>query len=104
MDLARKKGIEIDVPGLERELGVQVIPVNPRKNKGIPQLKKAIAQLSANLSISNIRNFVPGANWGKGIVQTIKEKIPEISDYKALHLAFNHNELKIKEETRKIIH
>jgi ferrous iron transport protein B len=40
MDLARKKGVEIDVAGLEREFGVAVIPVNPRKNKGIPQLKK----------------------------------------------------------------
>ena len=40
MDLAAKKGIEIDVPGLERELGVPVVPVNPRKNKGMLQLKK----------------------------------------------------------------
>src|SRR5688572_14979765 len=35
MDLARRKGIEIDVPGLERELGVPIVPINPRKNKGI---------------------------------------------------------------------
>src|ERR1700727_533371 len=40
MDLAGKKGIEIDVEGLERELGIPVVVVNPRKNKGIPQLKK----------------------------------------------------------------
>src|SRR5580693_4567397 len=44
MDLAAKKGIEIDVPGLERELGVPVVPVNPRKNKGIIQLKRILAQ------------------------------------------------------------
>lgn len=103
MDLARKKGIEIDVPGLERELGVQVIPVNPRKNKGIPQLKKVLTQLSGNLSPSHVRNFVPGANWGKGTVQAIKEKLPELSDYKALHLVFNHEELKINSATKKIV-
>ncbi len=40
MDLATKKGIEIDVNGLERELGVSVVPVNPRKNKGMIQLKE----------------------------------------------------------------
>ena len=57
MDIARKKGIEIDVPGLERELGVPVIPVNPRKNKGVPQLKKTLAQLAGNLSPSTNRNF-----------------------------------------------
>jgi ferrous iron transport protein B len=44
MDLAAKKGIEIDVPGLERELGVPVVPVNLRKNKGMPQLKRILAQ------------------------------------------------------------
>jgi ferrous iron transport protein B len=44
MDLAAKKGIEIDVPGLERELGVPVVPVNPRKNTGMVQLKRILAQ------------------------------------------------------------
>ena len=42
MDLAKQKGTQIDISGLERELGVSIVPVNPRKNKGIPQLKKAI--------------------------------------------------------------
>ncbi|HRG94069.1 MAG TPA: FeoB small GTPase domain-containing protein, partial [Chitinophagaceae bacterium] len=42
MDMARKKGIKIDLPTLERELGVPVVAVDPRKNKGIAQLKKAI--------------------------------------------------------------
>src|ERR1044072_7011804 len=35
MDIARQKDIQIDVAELERELGVPVIPINPRKNKGI---------------------------------------------------------------------
>jgi ferrous iron transport protein B len=95
MDLARKKGIEVDVPGLERELGVPVIPVNPRKNKGIVQLKKVLSQLTENLTQSSIRNFVPGAHWGRGTVQAIKEKIPHLSDYKALHLAMNHDGIKM---------
>jgi len=103
MDLARKKGIEIDVAGLERELGVPVIPVNPRKNKGISQLKKVLTQLADNLSQSTIRNFVPDALWGKGTVQAIKKKLPDLSDYKALHFAFNHGELDMPDETKKIV-
>ncbi len=103
MDLARKKGIEIDVQGLERELGVQVIPVNPRKNKGIPQLKKILAQFAENTGHINIRNFVPDAFWGKGVVQAIKKKLPELSDYKALHFAFNHKELALSSSIKKII-
>ena len=46
MDLARKKGVEIDVPGLERELGVPIVPINPRKNKGISPLKKTLSQIA----------------------------------------------------------
>ena len=34
MDIANKNNIKVDVAGLERELGVFVVPVNPRKNKG----------------------------------------------------------------------
>ncbi len=58
MDLAAKKGIEIDVPGLERELGVPVVPVNPRKNKGMAQLKKIIAQRAQQLSHAPVRDFI----------------------------------------------
>lgn len=102
MDLARKKGVEIDVAGLERELGVPVVPINPRKNKGIPQLKKTLSQLTGTLA-NTIRNFVPGAMWGKGTVQAIKEKLPELSDYKALHLAFNYKELSINPSVKRIV-
>src|SRR3954470_13080083 len=35
MDIARKKGVEIDEAGLERELGVPIVSINPRKNKGL---------------------------------------------------------------------
>jgi ferrous iron transport protein B len=103
MDLARKKGVEIDVAGLERELGVPVIPINPRKNKGIPQLKKTLSQITTSLAPTNIRNFVPDALWGRGTVQAIKEQLPQLSDYKALHLAFNYKELGINSSVRKIV-
>jgi ferrous iron transport protein B len=103
MDIARKKGIEIDVPGLERELGVAVIPVNPRKNKGIPQLKKTLAQISSSLAPSTVRNFVADAHWGRGTVQAIKEKLPQLSDYKALHFAFNYKELPLLPSVKNIV-
>lgn len=103
MDLARKKGVEIDVAGLERELGVPVIVVNPRKNKGVAQLKKTLSQLSSTVVSNTGRNFVPGALWGKGTVQAIKEKLPQLSDYKALHLAFNYKELPVDASVKKIV-
>ena len=103
MDLARKKGVEIDVAGLEREFGVPVIPVNPRKNKGVPQLKKTLSQITTTLAPTTIRNFVPDALWGRGTVQAIKERLPQLSDYKALHLAFNYKELGINSSVKKIV-
>ncbi len=38
MDLAEKKGVEVDVAGLERRLGVSVIPVIARHGRGIKDL------------------------------------------------------------------
>jgi len=103
MDLAKKKGIVIDVNGLERELGVPVIPINPRKNKGIPELKKTLQQTAAELYKAPARDFVEGAYWGGGTVEAITEKLPDISDYKALHLAINYKDLEIKDETRQLV-
>ncbi len=57
MDLARKKGIEIDVAGLSTEFGVPVISVNPRKNKGIGELKKLLAQTAKHNHQPNNRDF-----------------------------------------------
>jgi len=57
-DIARKKGIQIDISEMERELGVPVVAVNPRKNKGIDALKKAIELVSGNLYKPAVRNFI----------------------------------------------
>jgi ferrous iron transport protein B len=90
MDLAAKKGIEIDVPGLERELGVPVVPVNPRKNKGIIQLKRILAQRAQHLHQAPIRDFIPNRALADDAVSQMKQVVPEISDYKALHYLINH--------------
>lgn len=42
MDEAAKKGIEIDVAALERELGIPVIPCAARQGKGLHKLEAAI--------------------------------------------------------------
>jgi ferrous iron transport protein B len=90
MDLAAKKGIEIDVPGLERELGVPVVPVNPRKNKGIPQLKRILAQRAHHLHQAPVRDFIPNRALAEESVSQLRQIIPHISDYTALHYLINH--------------
>src|SRR3954471_8564140 len=43
MDIAHQKGITIDTAELSKMMGVPVIAVNPRRNRGIALLKKAIS-------------------------------------------------------------
>ena len=47
MDEAAKKGIEIDVAALERELGIPVIPSAARQGKGLHELEAAIRRAAA---------------------------------------------------------
>jgi ferrous iron transport protein B len=90
MDLAAKKGIEVDVHGLERELGIPVVQVNPRKNKGISQLKKVITQTAQQLYQSPIRDFIHNRSLANRAVEDVKGFFPQISDYTAIHYLINH--------------
>jgi ferrous iron transport protein B len=90
MDMAKRKGIKIDIPALERELGVPVVAVNPRKNKGIPQLKKAIEQTAQHLYQAPVRDFIDNKALAEAPVTAVKEKFPHLSDYTAIHYLINH--------------
>ncbi|HTL09320.1 MAG TPA: ferrous iron transport protein B [Chitinophagaceae bacterium] len=90
MDLAKRKGIVIDVDGLERELGVAVVTVNPRKNKGIPQLKKVMLQTAQQLYHVPIRDFINNKELAPAAIDAIKESFPAVSDYTAIHYLINH--------------
>jgi ferrous iron transport protein B len=90
MDLAKRKGIKIDIEELERELGVPVVSVNPRKQKGIPQLKKAIEQTAQNLYKTPARDFIDNKSLAFAPVEEVKQLMPQLSDYGAIHHLINH--------------
>jgi ferrous iron transport protein B len=92
MDLAGQKGIEIDTDGLERELGIPVVAVNPRKNKGIGQLKKVMQQMGRQLYQAPVRDFIDRNTQATAAVREVKKLFPEkeISDYTAIHYMINH--------------
>ncbi len=90
LDIARKKDIQINIPELERELGVPVIAINPRKNKGIAQLKKAIEYRSQTLSVVQSRDFLSLENIAGSAISQVQDLVPDISDYKAVHYLINH--------------
>ena len=103
MDLAKRKGIKIDIAALERELGVPVIAVNPRKNKGIPQLKKAIEQTAQHLYQSPARDFIDNNALAASSIEEVKKHFPQLSDYTAIHYLINHKAFDLNETMQKTI-
>ena len=95
VDLAKKKGIQINIPELERELGVPAISVNPRKNKGIGQLKKAIEQTASNLYKIPARDFIENKALATAPIEDLQTVLPEASDYSAIHYLINHEEFEL---------
>lgn len=95
-DIAKQKGILVDIAEMERELGVAIIPVNPRKNKGLPQLKKAIAGTLHLYAPS--RDFITTSSLAVDAVLGVKELLPELSDYRAVHYLINHESFALSNE------
>jgi len=96
MDIAGKKGIEIDVEGLERELGIPVVIVNPRKNKGIPQLKKIVEWRTRQMHQAQPRDFIPNHALAAGAIKDVQALFPHVSDYTAIHYLINHEHFNFK--------
>ena len=97
LDIAKKKDIEVNIPELERELGVQVIPVNPRKNKGITQLKKAVEQTANQHYKAPVRDFINNEALAMPAIGNVKLLFPEVSDYKAIHYLINHESFHLED-------
>jgi ferrous iron transport protein B len=103
LDLSQKKGISIDVEGLERELGVPIIPVNPRKNKGIPQLKKALFQTAQQLYKAPARDFIPNRELAADAIENIQLHFPSLSDYQSIHYLINHENFALDNDKQDLV-
>ncbi|GAC1527621.1 MAG: ferrous iron transport protein B [Sediminibacterium sp.] len=92
-DIAAKKNIRIDTSGLEADLGIPVVSVNPRKNKGIPELKKVllqVARMSQSVHATHARDFIDNKKLAPAAVEGIQRIVPQLSDYASLHYLINH--------------
>ncbi len=89
-DIAVRKGIKIDIAGLESDLGVQIISVNPRKNKGLSQLKKAITEVATQQYKAPQRDFIDNKKMASGAVNAVQKLFPSLSNYSAIHYLINH--------------
>lgn len=86
MDIAKTKGININIPELQRQFGVPIIATNPRKNKGIEELKKNIEEIKKQKTIHPKANFIDIAELCGPWIKDIKTIAEAESDYAALHL------------------
>ncbi|MER3472235.1 MAG: ferrous iron transport protein B [Chitinophagaceae bacterium] len=96
-DLAKKKGIVIDLPELERSLGVPVVAVNPRKQKGILPLKKAIELTANNLYKVPVHDFIDNKALATAPIEDMQEAVPGISNYASIHYLINHEEFPLND-------
>lgn len=94
-DIAAKKDIKIDIGGLEADLGIPVVAVNPRKNKGLTELKKVMAQLTRvpEDSIRKNRDFINLSNLAPLALADMQANFPTNSEYASLHQLINGEEL-----------
>ncbi|MBX9734034.1 MAG: ferrous iron transport protein B [Chitinophagaceae bacterium] len=94
-DIAAKKDIKIDISGLEADLGIPVVAVNPRKNKGLHELKKVIAQLTRvpEDAIRRNRDFISLQNLAPAAIADMQIYFPANSEYASLHQLINGEEL-----------
>lgn len=92
MDIAREKGISINIAELQRLMGVPVIPINPRANKGTAQLKKAIEDVHNN-PVQPRHYFTDIPVLRTGWLDEIKELTGQVSAYAAFHIACSYTSL-----------
>ena len=83
-DIAAKKGIKIDANELSRELGVPIIPVNPRTAKGIEQLKKVLLQ-TVEKEFLGRKSFIDIHELTPALTEAQKLMPQENTPYTVLH-------------------
>lgn len=85
LDVAQRKGIDIDVDRLEKELGIQVIVTNGRKGVGLDALRSALTEkhFVPHYSFQNesLKDRVEGAY---SRISTLLEKVVTTKDAKRL--------------------
>lgn len=97
-DLAAKKGIKIDIAGLQKDLGIPVVAVDARKNKGLSELKNALEGIIETPRSKNQESFINNKNLAPSAIDAFKILFPTTSDYAALHYLMHHEAFPLEEE------
>lgn len=85
MDMAQKSRISINIEGLSSELGVPVVPVNPRNQKGIKELKKILAYYGSQKHHATRQGFIDIHSLAPVAIDYVRKVKPGFNDYTAIH-------------------
>lgn len=86
MDEAKRHGVEIDVRGLSRDLGVPVIPTSARNKEGITDLLRAIDQVATGKFVAEQKSITEISGKSKNAIQTIANDLLAIDpDLPSVH-------------------
>jgi ferrous iron transport protein B len=99
-DIAVNKNIKIDIAALEKKLGIPIVAVNPRKNKGLTQLKKTIEETLANSTTQNV--FYNTKLLAPNAIESV-QKVVAVNAYKAIHYLINHEEFELNNKVNETI-
>jgi len=97
-DLAAKKGIKIDLEGLQQDLGIPVVAVDARKNKGLSELKTALANIIQTTRSRNQESFIDNKKLAPEAIEAFKKLYPTHSDYAALHYLMHYEAFPLESE------
>ncbi len=103
MDLAKQKGIKINIEALEQELNVPIVAINPRKQKGTDRLKKVIEDTIVNKNEIPSADFIYTSMLAPKAISEIQNTFPQLSNYKAIHYLINFEQLFNNEHNSAII-
>ena len=98
VDLAKKRGIKIDVDCLSREMQVPVVVVNARTGKGIEQLKSTVSQM-LQIEVTG-QDFFPIEDLAKEAINEMRELMPNLGNYGAIHHLINHESFDLNSGTQ----
>lgn len=76
MDEASKKDIVIDVPSLERELGVPVVATTARQGEGLTELRQKIFQVATGSLQTNPRQII----YSTEVENAVQELVPLVEE------------------------
>ena len=101
MDIAKNKGLQIDVAALQEAIGVPIVVINPRKHKGVSLLKQTI-QAQLTQTPKAVKRIIDADALSCVWLREIEQFCATSSCYAALHIACNYQELSFLNAAQRI--